>query len=467
MSLTPRTLAVCTGLASLLLSVAPGVHAVETASACEDGGNHRQDFDRDGRPDLVFGVADRKVGGKRSAGAVVVVQSSRGEVVLTRESLGLGAPRAGDRFGQEVGATTATACDALLITAPGMGRSGSLIRVVPSALGIGVDTRTDMLAPRLDRGAGFGTSTGPWPVRGSGWAIAAPRADVGRTRDAGAILRVVVPDDIDEPMRVTGRLSFASPGVPGRPRTDDRFGEVLAYSSIGVPRRDVDGRENAGVVLERRSGGFRVVREGDGAMPGRPTSGNRFGAALYASWMYGVPGANVNGKAGAGKVLVDDGGSWVTLHGDAVRGTPARSGDAFGSALSMRTHQVSDWGKLFIGVPGRDTARRQDVGAVATFEVNNEEWAARGRYRPLQGLDAGARAGSWFVEGRNRGVAGPGRYLLTGAPGEYRRGRADAGALVVVKNCYADQCGTFGMDAFGGTPRAGDRLGARPSFILR
>jgi hypothetical protein len=454
-------------LAALVVPLAPATQALAEVAGCGAGYDNETgvlDLDLDGALDTVVGLPDRTVNGQAAAGAIVVRQSSKGTAVLTRESLGLGAAQAGDRLGHVI--NQVGTCPTLLVTAPGMGTSGAVIRVLPSSEGLSGGARSLALMPELGADARFGESMSwTWvrddASRSAHFLVGAPRADVNGARDAGAVHRVQVPNATDAAPVLGAALSFASAGVPGKPKAGDRFGEVLTPTGIGVPRRDVAGRKNAGVVLEQRtSGGYRMLQQGRAGVPGPPRAGNRFGAALVGTHVVGAPGAKVAGKDDAGAVFVKNRKRWVTLRqGGLAAGSPAR-GDAFGAALMIGPGHDSR-GLLFIGVPGDDTQRRKDVGAVVTYPLDViGKGKRRGKVVRLSGADAGARTGSTFSL-RAAADSNERSDVLAGVPGLDGDGVTDAGGLLVVGGCFLGRCsGRATLENLGEMPQSGDRLGS-------
>ena len=141
-------------------------------------------------------------------------------------------------------------------------------------------------------------------------------------RDAGAIalLRVSAP----------ARFLDQSAGGLETPETNDRFGAAVASHGIaiaaGAPGEDVRGRRDAGLVLDysvflrpRRS-----YRQGARSVPGRTEAGDRFGSALASGFSLfcqedsplavGVPGEDSGRAHDAGAVTLIQGGDVTNCH---------------------------------------------------------------------------------------------------------------------------------------------------------
>jgi hypothetical protein len=277
------------------------------------------DFGGDGESDLAVGAPNKRILGKKRAGAVVTFRGSALGLVETRSQFwsqrkkALGdKPETGDRFGLE------------LATADFDG-----------------DGRDDI-------------------------AIAAPDENVAGVARAGAVwvLRGSRPllSGIDAASFTENTL-----GVPGQVGDRDRFGSALAAAdvdqdgfaelAIGVPFEDVGGKRNAGVVLllDGTPSGVSGVgterwHENVSGIGGRARSGDRFGTALVTinassdgRWdlLVGMPYQNTGGEKDSGAALFLRGAfSGLTNWGDRVLHQnasgvvdTAEEGDLFGFGL--------------------------------------------------------------------------------------------------------------------------------------
>jgi hypothetical protein len=470
--------AVTVGLALPLLAVTSPVSAAQPAPCTPNyEGN---DLDGDGVADLFFGVPDRTVNGQAAAGAVVV-QGSKGTVVLTRESLGLGQPRAGDRFGQAVRVhRIANDCARLVVTAPGLGGRGALVVIPGSSAGVGQGTPTFAAAPALAQGDRFGHALGT--VSPDGYLnVGAPGTDVGRKKNAGAVHRVRLSDESGIAVAPTFAAPWTqnSPGTPDRAETGDRFGEVLAGTRlVGVPCEDIGRKRNAGIVMERTGDNdVSRLRQGRRGIKGTAEQGDRFGAALSVAWdnvpartwmAIGAPGEDVGRVKDVGSVHIGVGRNWAVARPGKNGTGKAERGDAFGSAvITDVVFDADPW--VHIGVPGEDVRGKRNAGAVVSLEVTT--------YGPASILDSvtttqGGEAGDKPERGDRLGASFSFRMTTdteaynstfwAGVPGEDVGGVQNAGGLLVVGSCVwnALPCGPLvTMTQLGTAPRAGDRLG--------
>ncbi len=193
--------------------------------------------------------------------------------------------------------------------------------------------------------------------------------------------------------------------IPGVIETGDHFGQtLLAHDfdrdgfddlAIGAPREDIGDVVNSGAVhvlfgSDVGVNGARDIllyRGGAGFMPGAPEAAEELGAALAGGELnpgtghelaIGCPGRSIaGGPANAGTVLlafelaVDPVAGELMLDGDGVFPEPA-SGDRYGAALTAGDYNGDGRAELTIGIPGRDSAGLNQVGAVAIRDFDPE-----------------------------------------------------------------------------------------------
>jgi FG-GAP repeat len=319
-------------------------------------------------------------------------------------------------------------------------------------------------------------------------AIGAPGEDVGRDRDAGAVIILFGSDK----GLITGRqLPLTQPN----PEPGDRFGFSLAAGEIsgtaraelvvGAPGETIRRRRGAGAVnvIDNPAGtspSQRILYQGRG-MSGRPETGDNFGWDVVAndfmntaitsgrdSLAVGVPGEDVRRAADAGAVNIryasaSPGRRLLVLYQN--RPEP---GDGFGTALGDGVFdQANGTVDLAVGAPGETVRGRRAAGAVSVVKNNNSGFQAgsqvfyQGRGGGVRGSpEAGDRFGAALAVGaygRNLGGLALGG-LAVGVPGEDVGRAADAGVLNVL----------FGLSGVGQQlltqKEAGGRVEARDRF---
>lgn len=321
--------------------------------------------------------------------------------------------------------------------------------------------------------------------------VAAPREDIGKRKNAGVVY--AFPTGTNGAPRGSGSqmLRQGRGGIPGKAERGDRFGEAIATAdfdgdgwldlAIGVPREDLGGLKNVGLVHivyggsnGYRAGRVQTLRQGVSGVPGQAGARDRFGAALAPvdfdgdGWLdlaVGVPGETVGGARGAGMVQIFHGGPDGLSPGHVEELTQAtggyaslpEAGDGFGQALGGYDAMLA------VGVPGEDRGSKANVGIVHLVDgLTGEEISDR------QGGFTGGRPekGDRFGE-----VLDLGQYtLLVGVPREDVGKRKNAGAVHIYefeRTYLRDSPLKFANSRVftrrridGASSQAGDRLGA-------
>ena len=282
------------------------------------------------------------------------------------------------------------------------------------------------------------------------------------------------------------------PGVLGIATAGDRFGEALAVGNfngdayddlaIGIPGKDLDGRNDAGAVqiLFGSAAGLTATGNqqwGQDLLAATHEAGDEFGVPLAAGdldgdgkddLIVGVPKETVSSQFQAGVIHILYGSSGALVDGGWwAQGSPgvpgAREvGDEFGAALAMGHFDGDAYEDLAIGIPGENA----DGGMVQIFYGAPGGFTVGGLWNQgvigLGTLDAGDRFGASLTTSDfdDDGYVD----LAIGAPGETVYGLTGAGSVQVVYGSAA------GLDAEGSElfdrtqpgvqfPAAGDAFG--------
>jgi hypothetical protein len=491
-----RPVLLCPLLAGLLAMSLAGIAVprAEAAAACDKAGSN--DFDGDGRPDVVVGDPLADAAGLRGAGAVHILPAdgSRGGLVLTAPD-----PHAGDAFGWTVRTVhfDGDACLDVVVGAPytaddGKAGAGAVYVVRGGAYGgrIPPEAITEISPPRPEKNAHFGWSLAA--ARSPGHpagviAVGAPYENADGTTDAGAIYMYSAKPagGMEAPIHVTQQTD----GIVGNSEEGDMFGWALVFGrlggragsmdlAIGSPYENDDGvgrqRENTG---KADTGAVEVIF--DAAERGKPLTsvnwgipqsiksvtehpGDRYGYAIAYAESGGkpyvaasAPLADVDGVKDAGLVEVfqpDKSGKLVPvrtirLGGEGLTDQPARAGAALGWSLAMVGTPTSL--DLAIGSPF-DSHGATEAGVIRTVPLTGDQG---GRLILPQEPHAYDHFG-WSVA--SYGAAGSfdtGTGLLAGVPDERS---APGGAVAVLREGGRARLLVPGRDGVpavpGGTP---------------
>ncbi|MET8157197.1 integrin alpha [Sphaerisporangium sp. NPDC005289] len=477
----------------LVVSLAvPGAQRAEAAAGCAKASSN--DFDGDGRDDVVAGDPLADAAGVRGAGAVHVLPvggdgPGRGLVITAP------APHPGDAFGWTVrtthydgdrcldvivGAPYADSGDAVDAGAVYVIRGGAYDGRVPAG------AISEISAPKPERDAHFGWSLAA--ARSAGRpagviAVGAPYEDADGTGDSGAIyLYCAKPEGGAEPAL---RITQESEGIVGNGEQGDMYGWSLVFGrfggrddsvdlAVGTPYENDDGvGRQAGDSGKADTGAVEIIYDAAEAAKaytsvkwGIPNSvkgvtehpGDRYGYALaYAEsggrpyLAAGAPLADLPGATDAGLVQVFTRGKdgapvpsrTIRLGGEGLADQPPKAGASIGWSLAMVGSATSL--RLAIGGPF-DSAGAPQGGAI--------------RQVPLVGGPAGGAAQAGLARPYDHlggsiaafGAAdsfGPGAGLLAGVPD---RRDAPGGAVAVLRDGAAARLVVPGRDAVPAVP---------------
>ena len=220
--------------------------------------------------------------------------------------------------------------------------------------------------------------------------------------DAGAIGWFVA--GADGPLAPPVQVSQASPGISGAPEAGDQFGEVLSPAFhdvideveedppieevgvlVGVPHEDIGRAKNAGMVArlnittELRSS---TLRQGAQGMSGRPETGDRFGAALAlhthdltdvdnGGLAIGAPGEDIGGVRDAGALSL---AYFEDSQGQALAGVSLRGmrGISQNSARVPGRAEPGDQFGAAVEATGDDCVRDDHMGALFSIGAPGE-----------------------------------------------------------------------------------------------
>jgi hypothetical protein len=297
-----------------------------------------------GQRQLAVGEPLATVDGKQRAGRLVEINVS--SLKLNRViSQGHGTPgkaEAGDRFAaslsivEDYGDEYELVPIALLVGSPdedvGTVADAGAVTVIEPGRSWMVSQDSPHFPGKAERGDHFGaavTGINGQPFGDETYAgalIAAPGEDLGRARDAGALVMLDLKADMEGHMSWSpfGRLITAnSPGFPGVPETGDRLGGTLAGELVGVPYEDIGKIKDAGAVCMIDLGSItaagrvptKCFDQNRPDVPGVSEAGDHFGQALTTIFegadddppmdlVIGVPGEDVGATKDRGGVIL-------------------------------------------------------------------------------------------------------------------------------------------------------------------
>lgn len=386
-----------------------------TAIACGD-------FDGDGFSDLAVGAPGDGPANGAASGAVNVLYGSGsgisgGADIFHQGTTGIGDTRqAGDRFGEALAAGDFDndGYDDLAIGVPGEGVAGhanaGMIHVLNgSAAGLtatgGLDWHQDTtgLAGVAEDGDEFGSALTAGDFNGDGamdLAVGAPGEEIAG--EAGAGLVQVLPGKRTSGLTTVGDMLLhqGQPDVRNFAEAGDGFGASLASGSVdadgfddlivGVPREDVAGKRNAGLVhyfpgsaKGPTDSSDTLLHQGSTGIIDKLEPGDRFGWSVavgdvdgdgFADVAVGIPFEDLPGAANAGSVAVIDGGVNGLSQRDALFSQDtegvvqvAEAGDRFGFAVALLDIEEDGRLDLAVGVPGENLNGLANVGEVAVL----------------------------------------------------------------------------------------------------
>jgi hypothetical protein len=331
-------------------------------------------------------------------------------------------------------------------------------------------------APDYREGDRFGTSFAARDVNGdtcTDLLVGRPGQDRAGLTDAGT---VEVYLGSPEGLRWSKTLAMGLGGIPGPAQPGAQFGSVLVDfgepdSSFlaGLPLYDVNGKQDAGAVLEfTLDGGEPLHTQDSPTIDGVAETGDHFGAAVSSrfwdadgvtSFVVGAPLEDVGSVRDAGSVFSCErpAGAAASCEGISqdspnVEGA-AEPGDHFGAAIASGL-------KDFIGVPGEDIGSAVDAGMVSVRGLGLTQNTEGVPGAPESGDQFGAALAVYRPFGYEQYI----EFLHVGVPGEDLGTATDAGQVANLW-VWNDDFSVFGKgglsaDPTAGTVDAGDRYGA-------
>lgn len=232
--------------------------------------------------------------------------------------------------------------------------------------------------------------------------IGTPNEAVGKRTDAGSV--TLLSATAAKPTTFRGvAVTQNSAGVPGTAETDDLFGAAVAfrdnYVLVGAPGEKIGSAYFTGQVhvlnfnpATRKFRSLRAVHQNTAGIPGSNRTGDYFGSSValgvntldQLTAIVGVPGKSVDGKLGAGAVIMfranRTGGKTKLIRQGAggVAGKP-EAADHFGWSVGVLGGDLGDAEArrdgLVIGAPGEDVGSTTDAGSVTYSRTLTSWWS--------------------------------------------------------------------------------------------
>lgn len=296
-----------------------------------------------------------------------------------------------------------------------------------------------------------------------------------------AVLAVLLPASaVADP-----RPASLPPCAGGSNSASDFDGDGIPDLVVGDPDAAVGGAERAGRVTVVYGGETEttVLEQGQGAVPGEPEPGDRFGEVLdtfdhdqdgCTDLVVGLPFETVNGRAEAGMVMIVYGSvlglGWGAPTEVWTQDTPGfggapEAGDWFGHSVAAG-HTLSGEPYMVIGVPGESIGTTEQAGYVQYV---------RGSTTAAFHQDTDGIPGEVEVQDRyGYEVAANGIHFTVGVPGEAIGAEDYAGGVNFFSHTMVDgrprYLRTFHQDSTitglsGDIAEAGDRTGTSIDMI--
>jgi hypothetical protein len=334
----------------------------------------------------------------------------------------------------------------------------------------------------------FGSSLAPGDFDGDGFsdlAVGATGEGAGTVAGAGAV-HVLYGSADGLTADGNQRWTQGSPGVPGDPENDDRFGRSLVAGDFGHgPQDDLAiavSDENVGDVSQAggvnvlygtanglRSNGAQLWDQSTPGVPGVPEEEESFGASIAAANLgkgpqsdlaIGISQDHIGGLSDVGSILVLYGsaGGLSTTGRQSINeddlGTPVAEHDVFGTALAAGNFGGSSAIDLAVGAPGAAVDGVDGAGAVFVAFGGSNGLSLNGAQRWTQAATGtgATEEGDFFGFGLAAGKFGKSAQadLAVGVPFEdidtTGGARADAGSVTVL---YGAQDGLAASGAQG------------------